>query len=211
MTGGERTLTETGGYFVAPTIFDDVRNTMITRAEEIFGPVISLVPFDDEDEAIALANQTSYGLAASVYTTNLDRAIFARAIRAGTVGVNAYSEGDIYDTIRRLQGVRLRRPRQGPRGVRAVHREEDDLVRPRLIAGRSREWQCATYLAPRQQETILEGRRSPERADPRKNPVRLSRYFSRDATNERIATPCSSLLPPHEKTRRWRGRRASVG
>jgi gamma-glutamyl-gamma-aminobutyraldehyde dehydrogenase len=69
---------------------------MTIAREEIFGPVISLVPFDDEDEAIALANQTSYGLAASVYTTNLDRAIrFARAIRAGTVGVNAYSEGDV--------------------------------------------------------------------------------------------------------------------
>ena len=96
VTGGERALTETGGYFVAPTIFDDVRNTMTIAREEIFGPVISLVPFDDEDEAIALANQTSYGLAASVYTTNLDRAIrFSRAIRAGTVGVNAYSEGDI--------------------------------------------------------------------------------------------------------------------
>jgi gamma-glutamyl-gamma-aminobutyraldehyde dehydrogenase len=96
VTGGERTLIETGGYFVAPTIFDDVRNTMTIAREEIFGPVISLVPFDDEDEAISLANQTSYGLAASVYTTNLDRAIrFSRAIRAGTVGVNAYSEGDI--------------------------------------------------------------------------------------------------------------------
>ena len=96
VTGGERTLVETGGHFVAPTIFDDVRNTMTIAREEIFGPVISLVPFDDEDEAIALANETSYGLAASVYTTNLDRAIrFARAIRAGTVGVNAYSEGDI--------------------------------------------------------------------------------------------------------------------
>ena len=96
VTGGARTLTETGGYFVAPTIFDDVRNTMTIAREEIFGPVISLVPFDDEDEAIALANETSYGLAASVYTTNLDRAIrFSRAIRAGTVGVNAYSEGDI--------------------------------------------------------------------------------------------------------------------
>ena len=58
---------------MAPTIFDDVRNTMTIAREEIFGPVISLVPFDDEDEAIALANQTSYGLAASVYTTNLDR------------------------------------------------------------------------------------------------------------------------------------------
>ena len=96
VTGGERTLAETGGYFVAPTIFDDVANTMKIAREEIFGPVISIVPFDDEDEAVALANQTSYGLAASVYTTNIDRAIrVARAVRAGTVGVNAYSEGDV--------------------------------------------------------------------------------------------------------------------
>jgi gamma-glutamyl-gamma-aminobutyraldehyde dehydrogenase len=96
VSGGERALTETGGYFIAPTIFDDVRNTMKIAREEIFGPVISLIPFDDEAEAIALANATSYGLAASVYTTNLDRAIrVSRAIKAGTVGVNAYSEGDI--------------------------------------------------------------------------------------------------------------------
>jgi gamma-glutamyl-gamma-aminobutyraldehyde dehydrogenase len=96
VTGGERTLTETGGYFVAPTIFDDVRNTMKIAREEIFGPVISVIPFDDEGEAIALANETNYGLAASVYTRDLERAIrFSRAIRAGTVGVNAYSEGDI--------------------------------------------------------------------------------------------------------------------
>ena len=96
VAGGGRTLEETGGYFVAPTIFDDVANSMRIAREEIFGPVISVVPFDDEDEAIALANQTNYGLAASVYTTNLDRAIrVARAVRAGTVGVNAYSEGDV--------------------------------------------------------------------------------------------------------------------
>jgi gamma-glutamyl-gamma-aminobutyraldehyde dehydrogenase len=96
VTGGERTRADSGGYFVAPTIFDDVRNTMRIAREEIFGPIISLVPFDDEDEAVTLANQTNYGLAASVYTTNLDRAIrVSRAIKAGTVGVNAYSEGDV--------------------------------------------------------------------------------------------------------------------
>jgi gamma-glutamyl-gamma-aminobutyraldehyde dehydrogenase len=96
VTGGDRILTESGGHFVAPTIFDDVRNTMKIAREEIFGPVISTIPFDTEDEAIALANDTAYGLAASVYTTNLDAAIrVARAIRAGTVSVNAYSEGDI--------------------------------------------------------------------------------------------------------------------
>jgi gamma-glutamyl-gamma-aminobutyraldehyde dehydrogenase len=96
VAGGVRTLEETGGYFVAPTILDDVRNTMAVAREEIFGPVISTIPVDSEEEAVALANQTSYGLAASVYTTDLDTAIrVARSLRAGTVGVNAYSEGDI--------------------------------------------------------------------------------------------------------------------
>jgi gamma-glutamyl-gamma-aminobutyraldehyde dehydrogenase len=94
--GGGRTLEASGGYFVAPTILDDVRNTMQVAREEIFGPVISTIPVDGEAEAVALANQTSYGLAASVYTTDLDTAIrVARSLRAGTVGVNAYSEGDI--------------------------------------------------------------------------------------------------------------------
>lgn len=96
VVGGSRTLEETGGYFVAPTILDDVRNTMTVAREEIFGPVISTIPVDGEAEAIALANQTSYGLAASVYTTDLDTAVrVARSLRAGTVGINAYSEGDI--------------------------------------------------------------------------------------------------------------------
>jgi gamma-glutamyl-gamma-aminobutyraldehyde dehydrogenase len=96
VAGGGRTLESTGGYFVAPTIFDDVRNDMRIAREEIFGPVLSTIAFDTEDEAIELANATSYGLAASLWTTNLDTAFrVGRAIRAGTVSVNAYSEGDI--------------------------------------------------------------------------------------------------------------------
>ena len=94
--GGERVLEESGGYFVEPTIFDGVSNGMTIAREEIFGPVLSTIPFDTEEEGIRLANETSYGLAAAVYTTNLDAAFrVARALRAGTVGVNAYSEGDI--------------------------------------------------------------------------------------------------------------------
>jgi gamma-glutamyl-gamma-aminobutyraldehyde dehydrogenase len=94
--GGGRILEETGGYFVAPTIFTGVRNTMRIAREEIFGPVLSTITFDTEEEGIRLANETPYGLAASVYTRDLDAAFrVSRAIRAGTVGVNAYSEGDI--------------------------------------------------------------------------------------------------------------------
>jgi 4-(gamma-glutamylamino)butanal dehydrogenase len=96
VTGGGRVLEESGGYFVAPTIFGDVANSMRIAREEIFGPVLSTIPFDSEEEGVRLANETSYGLAASVYTRDLDTAFrVARALRAGTVGVNAYSEGDI--------------------------------------------------------------------------------------------------------------------
>jgi len=96
VVGGGRVLEGSGGHFVAPTVFDGVENSMRIAREEIFGPVISTIAFEDEDEAIALANDTSYGLAASVYTRDIDRAIrFARAVRAGTVGINAYSEGDV--------------------------------------------------------------------------------------------------------------------
>jgi 4-(gamma-glutamylamino)butanal dehydrogenase len=96
VAGGGRVLEETGGYFVAPTIFDGVGNDMQIAREEIFGPVLSTIPFSSEAEGIRLANETSYGLAASVYTRDLDAAFrVSRALRAGTVGVNAYSEGDI--------------------------------------------------------------------------------------------------------------------
>src|SRR5688572_19779852 len=96
VAGGSRILEDSGGYFVAPTIFGGVKNDMTIAREEIFGPVLSTIPFDTEEEGIRLANETAYGLAAAVYTTNLDAAFrVARALRAGTVGVNAYSEGDI--------------------------------------------------------------------------------------------------------------------
>lgn len=94
--GGQRILEETGGYFVAVTIFDEVDNRMKIAREEIFGPVLSVIAFSTEDEAVRLANDTHYGLAASLYTQDLNRAHrVARAIRAGTVSVNCFSEGDL--------------------------------------------------------------------------------------------------------------------
>jgi len=93
--GGHRTLLKTGGYFVEATIFDRVKPAMKIAREEIFGPVLSVFTFDTDEEAVALANDTPYGLTASLYSENVSRAHrVARAIRAGTVSVNCFSEGD---------------------------------------------------------------------------------------------------------------------
>ena len=79
------------GNFVVPTLFADVSNDMSIAREEIFGPVLSVIPFAGEDEAVRLANDTDYGLAATVWTSDVRRALrMTKAIRAGTVGVNGY-------------------------------------------------------------------------------------------------------------------------
>ncbi|MGW8066035.1 aldehyde dehydrogenase [Streptomyces ziwulingensis] len=95
-TGGERALVETGGTYLQPTVFDRVAPGSRLAGEEIFGPVLSVLPFDDLDEAVALANATEYGLAAGLWTSDLSTAHqAARALKAGTVWVNCYEEGDL--------------------------------------------------------------------------------------------------------------------
>jgi acyl-CoA reductase-like NAD-dependent aldehyde dehydrogenase len=96
VAGGRRVLTETGGCYVEPTVFDGVANGMKIAREEIFGPVLGVIRFKTEAEAVQLANNSAYGLQASVWSDNINRAHrVARALRAGTVHVNQYDEDDI--------------------------------------------------------------------------------------------------------------------
>ncbi|WP_017708197.1 aldehyde dehydrogenase [Pseudomonas syringae] len=96
VAGGKQILQETGGTYVEPTIFDGVNNAMRIAQEEIFGPVLSVLTFDTAEEAIQIANDTPYGLAAAVWTANISKAhLTARALRAGSVWVNQYDGGDM--------------------------------------------------------------------------------------------------------------------
>lgn len=96
VTGGTRLLESSGGWFIGPTILDNVTADMPVAREEIFGPVVAVLAFTDLDEALTLANDTDYGLAATIWSRDIDVALrLARRVRAGTVAVNGYSEGDI--------------------------------------------------------------------------------------------------------------------
>jgi acyl-CoA reductase-like NAD-dependent aldehyde dehydrogenase len=97
LVGGNRVDIGSGkGYFVAPTIFDEVRPEMKIAQEEIFGPVLATIAVKDLDDAIAKANQTMYGLAAGVWTKDIKKAHYlAKKLKAGTVWINTYNLYDV--------------------------------------------------------------------------------------------------------------------
>ena len=89
--GGGRPKDRTRGWFVQPTVFADVSNSAVIAQEEIFGPVLSIIPYKDEDEAVKIANESAYGLGGTVWSKDSEHATrVARRVESGTVGVNGY-------------------------------------------------------------------------------------------------------------------------
>ena len=92
--GGKKTMESTGGYYYEPTIFTEVKNSMKIARDEIFGPVLSSITFNNFEEALQIANDSNYGLAAAVWTKDINVAHkMSKGLRAGTVYVNNYEEG----------------------------------------------------------------------------------------------------------------------
>ena len=96
ITGGEQVLQETGGCYVNPTVFKDVKNSMKVAKEEIFGPVLCTIDFENEDEALEIANDTNYGLNAMIWSNDLNKVHkLAKRIKSGKVLINSVSDGDM--------------------------------------------------------------------------------------------------------------------
>jgi len=96
MFGGNQVLVDSGGCYYEPTIFDGVNNDMRVAQEEIFGPVMSVIGFKDAEDAVAIANDSIYGLAGAVWSNNINTAHrVAAAVRVGTMGINNYFGGDV--------------------------------------------------------------------------------------------------------------------
>ena len=91
MTGGKRPQHTPRGHFVEPTVFGNISNNSVIAREEIFGPVLSVIPVENEQAAVLTANDSVYGLNASVFTHDAERAYaIGRQLRTGTVGQNAF-------------------------------------------------------------------------------------------------------------------------
>ena len=96
ITGGEQVKQDTGGYYISPTVFKDVRNEMTVAKEEIFGPVLCAIDFENEDEALQIANDTDYGLNAMIWSNDLNKVHkLVKRIKSGKVLVNSLSDGDM--------------------------------------------------------------------------------------------------------------------
>jgi aldehyde dehydrogenase (NAD+) len=127
--GGGRPAELDKGWFVEPTLFVDVDNRMTIAQEEIFGPVLSVIPYEDETEAVRIANDSDYGLSGSVWTSDVERGIdVARRVRTGTYGVNSMATLDVKNPFGGFKASGLGRE-LGPEGL-AAYVETKTIVLP---------------------------------------------------------------------------------
>ncbi|OBJ60348.1 aldehyde dehydrogenase [Mycobacterium sp. 1423905.2] len=128
ITGGRRPADEPRGWYVAPTVFADVDNSARIAREEIFGPVVSVIPYGPESEAIEIANDSEFGLGGTVFTSDVARGTeVARAIRTGTIGVNQY-QPDVDAPFGGVKASGLGRE-FGPEGL-AAYQSVKSIFRP---------------------------------------------------------------------------------
>ena len=121
VAGGSIPKDQPRGWFVSPTVFADVANTDRIAREEIFGPVLTVIPYDSESEAIDTANDSEFGLGGTVWSADPDRAVnVARSIVTGTIGINSY-ERDVGSPFGGVKGSRLGRE-LGPEGIAEYQR-----------------------------------------------------------------------------------------
>ena len=117
--GGGRPSAQSTGWFVEPTLFVDVDNSMTIAQEEIFGPVLAVIPYDDEAEAVRIANDSDFGLSGSVWTSDVERGIsVARQVRTGTYGVNSIATIDVQQPFGGFKASGIGRE-FGPEGLAA--------------------------------------------------------------------------------------------
>ncbi|BBZ77295.1 aldehyde dehydrogenase [Mycolicibacterium anyangense] len=127
VAGGGRPALE-AGWFVQPTVFGDVDNSSVIAREEIFGPVLSVIPYGDVDEAVSIANDSDYGLGGSIWTTDLDKGLdVARRVETGSIGVNFY-ELDLGSPFGGAKASGLGRE-LGPEGLAAYYQLKSIYLR----------------------------------------------------------------------------------